>query len=184
MAERDEDMLVALRRIMRAADLYSRQLSKRAGLTTPQLLVLQAIRDLGDVTIGTIARRVNLSQATVTTILDRREQRGLSYRERSTVDRRKVHAHLTGEGERALLDAPKPLQESFVRRFSGLADWEQSMITAALQRVADMMDAGDIDASPVLHVGAIERVAETLREDAPLEGRAVLAEGEERSGAS
>ena len=58
------------------------------------------------------------------------------------------------------------------------------MITAALQRVADMMDAGDIDASPVLHVGAIERVAETLREDAPLEGRAVLAEGEERSGAS
>ena len=75
MAERDEDMLVALRRIMRAADLYSRQLSKRAGLTTPQLLVLQAIRDLGDVTIGTIARRVNLSQATVTTILDRLEQR-------------------------------------------------------------------------------------------------------------
>lgn len=167
MAERDEDMLVALRRIMRATDLYSRQLSKRAGLTTPQLLVLQAIRDLGDVTIGTIARRVNLSQATVTTILDRLEQRGLSYRERSTIDRRKVHAHLTDEGERALLDAPTPLQESFLQRFSGLADWEQSMITAALQRVADMMDAGDIDASPVLHVGAIVRVVESLEDGVP-----------------
>ena len=157
MAERYEDMLIALRRIMRATDLYSKQLSRTAGLTTPQLLILQAIRDCGDVTIGTIARQVNLSQATVTTILDRLEKRDLTYRERSTIDKRKVHAHLTPAGEKALDEAPTPLQESFVARFTHLAAWEQSMITSALQRVADMMDAGDIDASPVLHVGMIER---------------------------
>ena len=157
MAERYEDMLIALRRIMRATDLYSKQLSRTAGLTTPQLLILQAIRDCGDVTIGTIARQVNLSQATVTTILDRLEKRGLTYRERSTVDKRKVHAHLTDAGAKALDEAPTPLQESFVERFTTLAEWEQSMITSSLQRVADMMDAGSIDASPVLHVGMIER---------------------------
>lgn len=164
MAERYEDMLIALRRIMRATDLYSKQLSRTAGLTTPQLLILQAIRDCGDVTIGTIAKQVNLSQATVTTILDRLERRGLTYRERSTVDKRKVHAHLTDAGAKALDEAPTPLQESFVERFTNIAAWEQSMITSALQRVADMMDAGDIDASPVLHVGMIERLTEASGE--------------------
>ncbi len=159
--KRYDDVLVALRRIMRATDLYSKQLSKVAGLTAPQMLILQAVRDLGDVTIGTVARQVSLSQATVTTILDRLERRELVYRERSTVDKRKVHAHLTDAGQAALDDAPTPLQQSFTQRFQKLEEWEQNMITAALQRVADMMDAGTLDASPVLHVGLIDRFHET-----------------------
>lgn len=158
--KRYDDVLVALRRIMRATDLYSKQLSKVAGLTAPQMLILQAVRDLGDVTIGTVARQVSLSQATVTTILDRLERRRLVYRERSTVDKRKVHAHLTEAGRAALDDAPTPLQQSFTQRFQQLEEWEQHMITAALQRVADMMDAGTLDASPVLHVGLIDRFHE------------------------
>lgn len=159
--KRYEDVLVAMRRIMRATDLYSKQLSKVAGLTAPQMLILQAIRDLGDVTIGTVARHVSLSQATVTTILDRLERRQLVHRERSTVDKRKVHAQLTDAGRAALDDAPTPLQQSFTQRFQNLEDWEQNMITAALQRVADMMDAGTLDASPVLHVGLIDRFHES-----------------------
>ena len=31
------------------------------------------------------------------------------------------------------------------------------MILASLQRVAEMMDAGDIDASPLLDVGSLDR---------------------------
>lgn len=165
MAERYDDVLVALRRIMRATELYSKRLSRTAGLTSPQLLILQAIRDSGDVTIGTIARRVSLSQATVTTILDRLEKRDLVYRERSTVDKRKVHAHLTETGVATLDEAPTPLQQSFVERFQGLQDWEQTLITSSLQRVADMMDAGEIDASPVLHVGLIDHSHEPQNGD-------------------
>ncbi len=148
-----DEVLVALRRIMRAIDLHSKKLSKTTGLTAPQLLIMQSIRDLGNVSIGTIAREVSLSQATVTTILDRLERRRLVFRERSTVDKRKVHARLTTAGEEILKEAPKPLQENFIRQFQRLQDWEQSMIVASLQRVALMMDAKDIDASPVLDVG-------------------------------
>ena len=43
-------------------------------------------------------------------------------------------------------------------RFSRLQDWEQSKILSSLQRVAAMMNAGDIDASPVLDLGAIDRI--------------------------
>src|SRR3546814_3935999 len=62
-------VLTALRRIIRATDLHSKQLSREVGLTTPQVVVLQAVRDLGEVTTGQLSRRVSLSQGTVTTIL-------------------------------------------------------------------------------------------------------------------
>lgn len=148
-----EHVLVALRRVIRATDLHSKRLSKNAGLTGPQLLIMRTIRDLGEVTIGTIADKVSLSQATVTTILDRLEHRQLVYRVRSTQDKRKVHAHLTESGADLLSRAPNPLQEDFIQKFQSLHEWEQNMILASIQRVANMMDADDIDASPVLDVG-------------------------------
>ena len=150
-----EDVLVALRRVIRATDLHSKRLSKHAGLTGPQLLIMRTIRDLGEVTIGTIAEKVSLSQATVTTILDRLEHRNLVYRVRSTQDKRKVHANLSDEGADLLARAPNLLQEDFIQKFQSLAEWEQTMILASLQRVANMMDADDIDASPVLTFGSV-----------------------------
>ncbi|GAA3588873.1 MarR family transcriptional regulator [Marinobacter xestospongiae] len=159
-----EQVLVALRRVIRATDLHSKRLSKHAGLTGPQLLIMRTIRDLGEVTIGTIAEQVSLSQATVTTILDRLEHRQLVYRVRSTRDKRKVHAHLTEEGAAILARAPQPLQEEFIEKFQSLQEWEQTMIISSLQRVANMMDADHIDASPVLDVGPV------LREDGWKEG--------------
>ncbi len=156
--DRIEEVLVALRRVIRATDLHSKHLAKTTGLTAPQILLLQAIRDRGQVTIGELANQVSLSQATVTTILDRLEKRGLVYRERSEQDKRKVHAYLTDVALKTLKNAPIPLQEQFTRQFSDLKEWEQTMIIGALQRVAYMMDAQHIDASPVLDVGTIDRI--------------------------
>ncbi len=153
LLDRIEEVLVALRRVIRATDLHSKYLAKTTGLTAPQILLLQAIRDKGQETIGELANDISLSQATVTTILDRLEKRHLVYRERSEEDRRKVHVHLTGEALQILESAPRPLQQEFTRQFGELQEWEQSMILAALQRVARMMDAEHIDASPVLHIG-------------------------------
>lgn len=143
-----EDVLNALRRVIRATDVHSRQLAKNFGLTTPQILLLQTINTCGAVTIGELAQHMRLSQATVTTILDRLERRGLVTRERSHLDKRKVHAYLTPAALEALKSAPSPMQDQFVQRFRELRDWEQSMIVAALQRVADMMEDGtDINAA-------------------------------------
>ncbi len=151
------EVLVALRRVIRATDLHSKHLAKTTGLTAPQILLLQTIRDKGEVTIGELANKMSLSQATVTTILDRLEKRNLVFRERSTQDKRKVHAYLTDEGFEMLKGAPMPLQEQFARQFSDLHEWEQTMIISSLQRVAQMMDAQHIDASPVLDIGKLDR---------------------------
>jgi DNA-binding MarR family transcriptional regulator len=152
-----DNVLIAIRRVTRAIDLHSRDLVRTTGLTAPQLLLLQSIKARGDVTVGELARDVSLSQATVTSILDRLEDRAYVVRKKSTVDKRKVHTRLTKKGSAAVKDAPVPLQESFVRQFDLLQNWEQNMIIASLQRVAQMMDAQHLDASPVLDVGVLDR---------------------------
>ena len=157
-----DEVLVALRRVIRATDLHSKHLAKTTGLTAPQILLLQTIRDKGEVTIGELASEMSLSQATVTTIIDRLEKRGLVFRERSKEDKRKVHAYLTDQATDVLKEAPIPLQDHFARQFGDLQEWEQTMIISSLQRVAQMMDAEHIDALPVLDVGILDRQTTAL----------------------
>lgn len=154
---KSDDVLIAVRKIIRATDIHSRHLARTAGLTTPQLMVLQSIDSLGTVAIARLAEAVSLSQATVTTIIDRLEQRGLVERRRSAADRRVVNACLTAAGAGVLAQAPAPLQETFTARFERLAEWEQSLILSALQRVAAMMDADALDAAPILDIGDLDR---------------------------
>jgi hypothetical protein len=54
-----------------------------------------------------------------------------------------------------LRSAPSLLQEEFVARFEQLEGWEQKMLTAAVERIAAIMDAEAVDASPILQVGDI-----------------------------
>ncbi len=146
------EVLVALRRIIRATDLQSRRMVKASGLTIPQVMVLRAIADLGDVTVRRLSGHVSLSQATVTTILNRLEARDLVTRVRSETDKRVVNARLTPQGRSVLASAPTLLHEKFIERFEGLKKADQADILAALQRIAEMMDAEDIDAAPLLDV--------------------------------
>jgi DNA-binding MarR family transcriptional regulator len=144
-------VLVSLRRIIRATDLQSKRLVKECGLTLPQVMVLRAIEALGDVTVRCISEHVSLSQATVTTILDRLESRGLVERVRSRTDKRVVNARLTERGQDTLHSAPALLHEQFIERFEALAPHEQTQVLSALQRVARMMEAESIDPAALLH---------------------------------
>lgn len=144
------EVLVSLRRIIRATDLQSKRMMKLSGLTIPQIMVLRAIESLGDVTVRKISEHVSLSQATVTIILDRLEAKQLVDRIRSKLDKRVVNARLTNGGRDILAEAPPLLHEKFIERFESLEPWEKTQILSALQRVASMMDAETIDAAPLL----------------------------------
>lgn len=150
-----EELLVSLRQVIRAIDLYSKKLSKETGLTSPQLLVLQAIKAHENVMVKEIAETINLSSATITSILDRLEKRELVVRKRSEVDKRKVGINLTTAGEEIVKDSPTPLQEHFIKSFESMQEWEQSQMVATMQRISSMMNAEDLDASPVLEVGQL-----------------------------
>jgi DNA-binding MarR family transcriptional regulator len=150
-----DEILIALRRLMRAADMHSQKLVREAGLTTPQLLVMQAIEKEGNPSTSALARHIVVSQATVTRIIDRLELAGSVRREKSKTDKRVVNVSLTEAGKAKLEAAPEPLQSEFLREFRKLEAWEQHMLKASLLRIAQMMDATEIDAAPILQVGDI-----------------------------
>jgi DNA-binding MarR family transcriptional regulator len=152
----EQELLIALRRIIRAIDLHSKKLNREAGLTGPQLVILQTIDRLPEVTPKRVAAEVNLSQGTVTVILDRLEARGLIQRVRSERDRRSYQLTLSEQGKQLLSKAPAPLQDSFIARFSQLEHWEQNQILSSVQRLAVMMNAVDIDAAPMLEIGTLQ----------------------------
>ncbi len=152
----DSDIILAtLRQIIRAIDLHSKSLTKRYGLTGPQLLVLKELHKKSDLTIGQVAKNISLSQATVTTILDRLEKMGFVQRVRNSADKRKVNILLSVKATEILVSDPNLLQEDFVERFQKLKDWEKSMLISSLQRVAQMMKAEDIKSPPVLVSGPL-----------------------------
>lgn len=150
MADLLDDVLISLRRILRATSIHSRKLGRSVGITAPQLMVLRAVNANNGLTATEVANAVSLSQATITTIVSKLEERELVQRERSSVDKRRVHVSLTDAGSEVLIEAPKPLQESFSRRFEALPRWEQYQLVYSLERIALMMDAEDLDAAPVL----------------------------------
>ena len=154
--EKYEQLLISLRRVIRAIDIHSRQLNKQSGLTGPQLMVMQKIAQLDAPLAKQIAQEITLSAATVTTIIDRLESRGLVVRRRSETDKRKVHLSLSEAGQVLLSGSPKPLQDHFIKRYQNLEEWEQSQLLSAVERIASMMDAHELDAAPVLFVGQIQ----------------------------
>ena len=74
---------------------------QKAGLSATQFMTLNLIPvDGAKMTLGELARRMNLGAATVTKTLDSLETRGLLSRVRSDQDRREVLLTLTPEGLR------------------------------------------------------------------------------------
>ena len=157
--DRTDVSLIALRRILRSTELFGKRLAQSAGLTAVQFRVLQLVAERGTCTAKEIATRMRVSQATVTSLIDKLVRQGMVRREKSQVDRRQVNIVLTEHGHETVDAAPDPLQQRYVRKFEAMEDWEQAMIVAALERVANMLDAEDMDASPVLDVGDIRRMS-------------------------
>ncbi len=170
-AHTTKHVMVALRRIIRAIDLHSRKLVQRFGLTGPQLVVLKELIEESPQPVNQLARSVNLSQATVTGILDRLERKQMVTRVRDERDKRKVMVSPTTGAEEALSGAPPLLQEHFTEAFLHLPDWEQTQILSSLQRIVSLMEAGDVEAGPILTTGPLDVTPE--RTEAFLETESV-----------
>lgn len=155
--DRIDTSLIALRRILRATQIFGRELAQSAGLTAVQFRVLQVVAETGQTTAKAISTRMRVSQATITSLVDKLVSRGMVVREKSLNDRRQTGIVITELGRHTIKDAPDPLQQRYVRRFKAMESWEQAMLVAALERVATMLDAEELDAAPVLETGDLRK---------------------------
>ncbi len=154
--EVQDRILRSLRRILRAVELHSKRLKLSCGLTTPQLLCLNAIMRSEAATVTGIALDISVSKSTMVRILDRLESRGLVSRQREEVDRRVVRVTLTVSGHEALAAAPSALQDRLLASLKKLGELERVAIAMSLERVVELMEADSLNADPVLQTGPLD----------------------------
>jgi DNA-binding MarR family transcriptional regulator len=166
MENRVTSALIAIRRILRAAEFAARDLPRARGLTPSQLVALVVTAEAGGPSAGQAAAGAGISQATLTSLLDKLEARGLVERRRDPADGRRVSLALTEAGKALVVATPDALQDRFASRFEAIADWEQAQLIASLERVASLLGAEAIDASPIIELGPLAAPPEETPEKA------------------
>ena len=143
-------ILISIRRIIRSVDIYSRKLNNEHKVTAPQMLCLYSLAQKGSMMLSDLAKQVNLGVSTVNGIVDRLELKELAKRRRGNEDRRKVFVEITDKGIELTQSAPLLLQDKLSEALRGLPELEQAAIALSLERIVDLMGAGQLDASPNL----------------------------------
>ena len=108
------------------------------GLTYPQYLVLLALWDAGDQTVGQIARTLLLDFNTLTPLLKRIETHGLVQRSRRSSDERQVNVSLTERG-RALEAELRHVPDCIAQRSA----MDQPALKALRDQILRLRDALD-----------------------------------------
>ena len=104
MSKRSEDALIALRKIQRMTEMSSKRLARTAGLTPSQLSVLRILAEYDEVSAGWLAEATQLKHATITSLIDKLEERKMIARRKCDEDRRRVWHTLLPAGKAALTE--------------------------------------------------------------------------------
>jgi DNA-binding MarR family transcriptional regulator len=150
-------ILNAIRQIIRAADIDSRKLAADHQITAPQLMSLLAVVEKGSATATDIADRIHLSPSTLVGILDRLEEKGLIQRIRDVEDRRRVEVRPTDAGRTLALKTPFPLHHSLDKALKQLSGSQRQQLAASMERLAELMDAHEIEPAPMLEILAVRQ---------------------------
>lgn len=149
-----DDILISLRKIIRALNLESKRIQKEFGVSIPQLLTLRQLNKSPDyqATVSELSRELNLNPSTITGIVKRLSARHLVARLPKQGDRRVTTITLTASGSDLLQQTPKLFHEKLDERMERLSSDQQDNIREGLFLLTGLLDIGEIDASPLLTI--------------------------------
>ncbi len=135
-----------LRRIVRALELYSREVEAKFGLTGPQLWALWEVGEGGPMAVKELAQRMHLHPSTVVGVVDRLAAKGLMARKEDSEDRRRVKLTLTAQGKSTLRKAPHPAQGRLVHGLRALSPRRLTAVHGVLAELVKVMEAEGLEA--------------------------------------
>ena len=109
--------------------------------TPPQLHTLLWLGEDGPLTMGELARRLGVTEKTVTGVVDRLEREGCLHRERDMADRRVVRCHLSDKGARTYAELDAHLLEKLGQMLGVLDAQDRSALFALLQKLGTRLAA-------------------------------------------
>jgi len=141
------EIMQSLRRIFRAIQDYSQEVSKEFGITGPQLWALKIISADGRLSLGELTKKMYLHPSTVSGIVDRLEKKGYVVRDRGQEDRRVVKVHLPPKGKKLVKKAPNPIQGKMVYGLRKLERRKLNSIYDSVEKLVQIMAVQDVKAT-------------------------------------
>ncbi len=132
-ARLDDQLCFALYAASRAVSGAYRQLLAEVGLTYPQYLAMLSLWENDGQSVAALGTALDLESSTLSPIIRRLETLGLVRRERSGVDERMVHVHVTDAG-RQLEERAAPVREQ-VEASTGLSDADFAALRQTLHEL-------------------------------------------------
>lgn len=133
----DEQLCFPLYAASRAMTAVYRPKLERLGLTYPQYLVMLALWERDERSVGDVCQALDLDSGTLSPLLKRLEAAGLLERRRSAADERRVDIRLTDRGRALRADAgdiPAQMAEA-----SGLSMDDVTALRGILHRLTDAL---------------------------------------------
>ncbi|MFW6371490.1 MAG: MarR family winged helix-turn-helix transcriptional regulator [Bacteroidota bacterium] len=147
------EIIIKIRKIVRSINLESKKIEKEYGVSIPQVLCLNFLRESENFQAGQgeIKKFLNLNASTISGIINRLEVKGLAARLPKSGDKRVVTIALTSKGDQLLKKIPELLQEKLAGKLEKLDKKTLEKVKDSLELLVEMLDIDDLEAfSPQL----------------------------------
>jgi len=146
------EILIKIRKIVRSINLESKKIQKEYGVSIPQVLCLQYLRDSANYQAGQgdIRKFLNLNASTASGIVNRLEAKGLAARLPKSGDKRVVTIALTSKGDQLMQKIPSLLHERLSEKLVKLDDSTLENIKSSLELLVNILEIDDVEAFPLI----------------------------------
>ena len=140
-ASSNESIEKQLRKLSVQLRLYGREILKEYKLSKIQFIALQWVNDSSGITIGQVAKNLDLAYSTTTDIIDRLEKNGFVRRERSETDKRLVQVNIEPTGLE-LIERVIEKRIEFIEEITQDLDLnEKELLTKLLEKMMDKSES-------------------------------------------
>jgi len=140
-----KEIVGAIRQFVRAVSLDAYKMSKKYDLTGPQSSILRTLVKYGPLASASLSRRLYVTPANITGIVDRLEKRGLVKRIRKEGDRRVALIALTESGDELSKSLPDPLEKRLIYELADLETEHIRILALVMNQILNLMDAKGVD---------------------------------------
>jgi DNA-binding MarR family transcriptional regulator len=129
------EMAKMLPRMLREFSRRQEGILTRGNLAVSDIIVMDALLEMGTCTMGVLAKMLNLTKSAATVIVDRMIRKGFVRRERSNEDRRVVSVVLLKKGEDMIRRVNEERRNMLNEFYSALNESERKEYIKLLKKV-------------------------------------------------
>jgi len=151
-SQKYSEVMISVRKIVRAINLESKRIEKNLGISIPQLLTLKHLNEQSDYksTMRHLKDFLSLNASTVTGIVARLEAKGYIARLPDPNDKRSTPIVLTSKGNELIKKSNESLHERISRNLDRISDEEYLIIVQSFETITNFLNIEDVDAAPII----------------------------------